>query len=221
MLKKNLLLGIINSQAYRISELIILSIFIPFSIAYWGLSPYLLIFLWVAFAYSIFIHYYCEKNKIRNITFTIIQKKTILFIIFRWAIASGLLYALTAIFFPDKLFGIQKSNPDIMWKLLILYPIFSALPQEFIFCRFFFSRYKPLFGEKTLMVCMSAVAFCFAHILFINWVAPILGLAAGIIFALTYQKTKSLIIVSIEHGLYGDVLFFIGLGWFFWGGASM
>ena len=71
------------------------------------------------------------------------------------------------------------------------------------------------------MVCMSAIAFCFAHILFINWVAPILGLAAGIIFALTYQKTKSLIIVSIEHGLYGDVLFFIGLGWFFWGGASM
>tara|TARA_Y100000588_G_C13721833_1_gene697629 strand:- start:57 stop:272 length:216 start_codon:yes stop_codon:yes gene_type:complete len=71
------------------------------------------------------------------------------------------------------------------------------------------------------MVTMSALAFCIAHILFINWVAPVLGLAAGLIFALTYQKTKSLLLVSIEHGLYGDALFFVGLGWFFWGGAMV
>ena len=102
---------------------------------------------------------------------------------------------------------------------MIFYPFFSALPQEFIFCKFFFARYKSFFGENTLMVAMSSLAFCLGHILFINWVAPVLGLVGGIIFAGTYKKTKSLLMVSIEHSLYGDTLFFIGLGWFFWGGS--
>ncbi len=215
------MLHLINNNYFRVLELGLLGIVIPFSIAYWELSPYLLFFLWAAFLYCIIVHYYFEKNKFKVFSSININKKTILFILVRWVIASGLLYALTATVFPEKLFGIQKTNPDIVWKLLILYPILSAFPQEFIFCKFFFSRYKPIFGEKKLMVAMSAIAFCLAHILFINWVAPVLGLMAGIIFALTYQKTKSLIIVSLEHGLYGDILFFIGLGWFFWGGANM
>ena len=42
---------------------------------------------------------------------------------------------------------------------------------------------------------------------------------AGLIFASTYAKSKSLALVTIEHGLYGNFLFFIGLGWYFYGGA--
>ena len=46
-----------------------------------------------------------------------------------------------------------------------------------------------------------------------------LGIFGGYIFASTYKKTKSLLIVSIEHALYGNTIFFLGLGWFFWGGS--
>ena len=70
-----------------------------------------------------------------------------------------------------------------------------------------------------LMVTMSAVAFCVAHILFLNWVAPILGLLAGIIFANTYRRTNSLAMVTLEHSLYGNAIFVMGLGWYFWGGS--
>ena len=66
---------------------------------------------------------------------------------------------------------------------------------------------------------MSALIFCFAHVFFINWVAPLLSLFGGLMFATTYSKTNSLLLVSIEHALYGNTLFFIGLGWFFWGGS--
>ena len=49
------------------------------------------------------------------------------------------------------------------------------------------------------------------------------GIARGLqhpgIFASTYSKTKSLALVTIEHGLYGISLFLIGLGWYFYGGA--
>ena len=69
------------------------------------------------------------------------------------------------------------------------------------------------------MISMSACAFCIAHILFLNWVAPVLGLMAGVLFAMTYWKTKSLAMVTLEHSLYGNALFVMGLGWFFWGGS--
>ena len=102
--------------------------------------------------------------------------------------------------------------------LLCLYPIVSALPQEFIFCSFFFERYKPFFGEGYMMVAASAVTFAYAHCLYLNPIAPTLSLLGGVIFALTYLRTKSLATVTIEHGLYGDFLFFIGLGMYFYGG---
>ena len=69
------------------------------------------------------------------------------------------------------------------------------------------------------MILMSSIIFCFAHIFVINWVAPLLSFFGGLIFALTYNRTKSLLIASLEHSLYGNALFVIGLGWFFWGGS--
>jgi len=69
------------------------------------------------------------------------------------------------------------------------------------------------------MILASALVFAFAHVLYINWIAPLLSFIAGIIFATTYAKTKSLALVTIEHGLYGNALFLVGLGWYFYGGA--
>ena len=51
----------------------------------------------------------------------------------------------------------------------------------------------------------------------IGWLLAV----GGLMFANTYRRTNSLFLVSLEHALYGNTLFFIGLGWFFWGGASM
>ena len=67
---------------------------------------------------------------------------------------------------------------------------------------------------------MSSITFCFAHVFFLNWIAPLLGFFGGLMFAKTYLKTRSLFIVSIEYALYGNTLFFLGLGWFFWGGST-
>lgn len=69
-----------------------------------------------------------------------------------------------------------------------------------------------------MMVAASAVTFAYAHCLYLNPIAPTLSLLGGVIFALTYLRTKSLATVTIEHGLYGDFLFFIGLGMYFYGG---
>ena len=48
------------------------------------------------------------------------------------------------------------------------------------------------------MIVMSSLIFCFAHIFVINWVAPLLGFFGGLLLALTYSKTKSLLLVSLN-----------------------
>ena len=75
------------------------------------------------------------------------------------------------------------------------------------------------FKNDNNLVISSAIFFSITHILFLNFIAPILSFIGGLLFANTYNKHRSLLLVSIEHGLYGNTLFFIGLGWYFWGGS--
>jgi len=211
------------SNSIKIFEILLIGFLFPLTIIYFGLSRYILFFIWVVFFYTLFVYVIFYKSK--NILFCIFQIKSnfnlnyFYLIIIRWIILSIFLYLFTSELFSEKLFIIQKENPTVMYAVLFLYPVFSAFPQEFIFCTFFFKRYKSLFKKEYTLIFMSALIFCFAHVFFINWVAPLLSLFGGLMFATTYSKTNSLLLVSIEHALYGNTLFFIGLGWFFWGGS--
>lgn len=211
------------SNSIKACEILLIGFLFPLTIIYFGLSRYILFFIWLVFFYTLFVYVFFYKSK--NILFCIYQIKSnfnlnyFYLIIIRWIIVSILLYLFTSEFFPEKLFIIQKENPTVMYAVLLLYPVFSAFPQEFIFCTFFFKRYKSIFKKEYILIFMSALIFCFAHVFFINWVAPLLSLFGGLMFATTYSKTNSLLLVSIEHALYGNTLFFIGLGWFFWGGS--
>jgi len=62
----------------------------------------------------------------------------------------------------------------------------------------------------------NAVLFAFAHILFRNWVAVIGSFVAGLLWATTYLKSRSLLVVSIEHALYGNFVFTLGIGYYFY-----
>ena len=212
MLEKNLI---------KIIEITILGFLFPVSVVYFSLSNYILFFLWIIFFYALIIYFtlYYEKNHLKEFFKLYKYKKYILLIIFRWFFFCIVLYYFTKIFFPNRLFLLQKENLELLYKIFIFYPIFSAFPQEFIFCSFFFKRYRSLFKSEKKMIIMSSLIFCFAHIFTINWVAPLLGIFGGLLFAITYSKTKSLLLVSFEHALYGNTLFFLGLGWFFWGGS--
>ena len=205
-----------SSRAFVAAELLILSILIPSVIFFFKLAPYILFILWAILVYTILVYRYVGSRQEIVVKFDL---RTVVVVVCRWVVATIILLILVYQVFPDKLFMIQENNPGLIWKVLIFYPIFSALPQEFIFCKFFFHRYRCFFGDGVLMVAMSAFAFCVAHILFLNWVAPILGLMAGILFANTYMKTRSLAMVALEHSLYGNALFALGLGWYFWGGS--
>ncbi len=213
----------ISSKYLKILELIILGFFFPLTIVLLKLSTFILLFLWMVSIYAIILILTKYRHKLTlKCLFQINFKKNksyIYFILFRWFLLSIFLFFFTYFLFPDKLFLIQKNNSSLLYRILMFYPFLSAFPQEFIFCTFFFIRYKSLFQSERNLILTSAIIFCFAHIFSINWVAPLLSIFGGFIFANTYNKTKSLVLVSLEHSLYGNSLFVLGLGWFFWGGS--
>ncbi|MGQ0527507.1 MAG: hypothetical protein ACT4OY_05690 [Alphaproteobacteria bacterium] len=53
----------------------------------------------------------------------------------------------------------------------------------------------------------SAIVFAYAHVLFVNPVAPVFSFPGDLIFARTFAKHRSLALVTIGHGLYGNLLF--------------
>jgi membrane protease YdiL (CAAX protease family) len=127
-------------------------------------------------------------------------------------VAAAVLLVLVRVIHPGSLFAFPLRHPLAWAAFLGWYPLLSALPQEIIFRAFFFSRYRSLFGDGRWLVAGSALAFGFAHLAFHNPVAVALTLPAGLMFARTYRRTGTLLFVSLEHALYGCLVFTIGLG---------
>ena len=120
---------------------------------------------------------------------------------------------------PEKLFWLPRHRPGLWALVMVAYPVFSVYPQEIIYRAFFFHRYRPLFGQGRAMVLASAVAFGFMHVLFRNWIAVGLTLAGGLVFAHRYRQSRSLLVTSLEHALFGQWVFTVGLGEYFFAGT--
>lgn len=62
---------------------------------------------------------------------------------------------------------------------------------------------------------MSALAFAWAHTIIDNPVVYVATFFGGLMFAHTWLQSRSLLLVSAEHALYGFWLFTVGLGMYF------
>jgi hypothetical protein len=120
---------------------------------------------------------------------------------------------------PDLLMTFPKAYPQIWIVIMITYPFLSVYPQEIIFRAFLFHRYDALFPSTSAKILASSFAFGIAHIIFANWVAPVMTAIVGIHFGRTYVKTESTMQVAFEHGLWGWFAFTVGLGWYVYSGA--
>lgn len=101
---------------------------------------------------------------------------------------------------------------------MILYPILSAFFQKILFRTFFTLRYKNLFKNESFFVFINALIFGGVHILFGNFIAVIFSFFGGVLFMKTYLKSNSTLLSTIEHSLYGNFIFTIGLGHYFYHG---
>lgn len=122
---------------------------------------------------------------------------------------------------PEALFDYPRHKTALWLAIIIFYPLFAVYPQELFYRAFFFRRYHSLFPGKHTMPIVSAVTFGFAHIIYGNIPAVLLTLLGGYLFAITYQHSRSILVVSLEHALYGCLLYTIGLGQFIHTGSPM
>ena len=120
---------------------------------------------------------------------------------------------------PERVLAFPRRSPGFWLLVMLVYPAISVYPQELIFRTFVFHRYRALFPSPGPMILASGLLFGIAHLFFGNWIAPVLSAAGGILFARTYARTGSTLQASLEHGLWGDFLFTLGIGWYFYGGS--
>ena len=208
------------SRYFLAFEFLCLCILTPGYIIFTKSAPFMFAFLWAATLYGFIILRLVYHDHLKELwKWKAVTWKAMRPVLVRWVVACIGMTLFLYVYDSERVLAMAMDRGWFLLTLFILYPLISALPQEFIFCSFFFERYKPFFGSNYLMVAASAITFAYAHCLYLNPVAPTLSLLGGVIFAMTYLKTKSLAMVTIEHGLYGNFLFFIGLGWYFYGGS--
>ena len=200
-----------KATSYLLTELFILFILLPLSFAI-SYPVWIKVVLAVSgFAYIVFI-----LKRIERISFRI--EKNINWKSFwkRVAVTFCVVALVTTVFvwISDKtaLFYVPMNKPGLYFIILFVYTILSVWPQEIIYRTFFINRYAGLFRSKYLLVFINAILFSLAHLFFRNTLVSILTLLGGVLFALTFLKYKSTLLVSIEHAIYGNWLFTVGMG---------
>ncbi len=178
---------------------------IPAIPALLGLALICLIVLW----YDTGFHFTDELN------FHLPPGKTGLIIV-RFLILGSLLALAVWRVFPDRFLDMPLNNTAFWLLLMVVYPVFSAFPQELIYRSFLFHRYKLVLQNRWVMMGFSVIAFAFLHIIYENWIAIVLTLAGGYLFTKTYIDTGSIWLTTLEHTMYGCLIFTLGLGSFFY-----
>jgi hypothetical protein len=135
-----------------------------------------------------------------------------------WAAVSVAALAGVALADPGRLFDLPRDDPAMWAAVVIGYPFLSVYPQELLYRAFLLHRYAPVLGTGRRAAAAGAAAFGFAHLLFGNVLAVVATVVGGWLFTRRYQRTRSLLTVSVEHALYGVTIFTIGLGRLFYHG---
>jgi membrane protease YdiL (CAAX protease family) len=200
-----------QATRYKFLELLIIFVFIPISFVF-NYAPILKFVIGLlGFTYITFVLFKVEKIKVhieKNINWQFFWKSTIIKLL--------IIAFITALFvwFTDKesLFVVLLNKPKLWLLILLFYSLFSVYPQELLYRTFFFKRYKILFKNEYVFIFINALLFSLAHLFFKNTLVLMLTFVGGVLFAFTFKKTKSTLLVSIEHSIYGCWFFTVGMG---------
>lgn len=200
-----------KSNGYKLTEFFILFIVIPVSFALHYPVIIKMIIGLIGFLYVLFVLLRVEKNRLQiapNLNWKLFFRRVVFQLVGIAVLTS--LY----MWFVDKpnLFIVVQKKPLFWLAILFIYSVFSVYPQELIYRTFFFQRYRNLFKSEALFIILNAALFSLAHIFFKNGLVMILTFLGGLLFAFTFKKTKSTLMVTVEHAIYGCWLFTVGMG---------
>ncbi|MFD1064286.1 type II CAAX prenyl endopeptidase Rce1 family protein [Winogradskyella litorisediminis] len=200
----------INTLKFRALELFLLFVIVPISLVLdWPMEGKLTLGAF-GFLYVILISVFAEHPKFvkpnRDKWLSFLKSTLVKFIII--ALVLAVFVYLTT---PEKLFYVIE-KPKIWLFFLGVYTLFSVIPQEFLYRTFFFSRYQVFFKNKNLLILINAGLFSLGHLFFGNTLVMIITFIGGLLFAFTFYKTNSTVLVMVEHMIYGCWLYTVGMG---------
>jgi len=204
-----------QSSVYKLIEFFVAFIVVPISFV----LEYPVLFKMVigvsGFLYILFVLLRVENNQFKiakDLNWKLFWNQTLLKLL--------AIIILTTIyvrwFDKTNLFSAVLNKPLLWLAILFIYSVFSVYPQELIFRTFFFQRYEGLFKSKALFIFINAIVFSLAHLFFRNTLVLAITFLGGLLFGLTFYKTKSTLFVTIEHAIYGCWLFTVGMGNMLW-----
>ena len=200
-----------SSYYYKLTELFIIFIFIPVSFVMQFPLCTKAVIAFFGFLYVIYILLKVERAGFKiskHINWKSFWKTTAIKFVLISLITTAFLYVTD----KELLFSVVLNKPLLWLLILVFYSLFSVYPQEIIYRTFYFKRYSALFKNEKLFIFVNALVFSLAHLFFKSSLVIVLTFLGGLLFALTYLKTKSILLVSIEHAIYGCWLFTVGMG---------
>ena len=200
-----------QTTTYKIFESLILFVGIPLTIVSSINVVIKISLLLLGFLYVVCVLLIVEKNKFKiseNLNWQRFWQLTTL----KFLVIVGLTTIYVYIYDVDHLFGIVRHKPLSWAAFSVAYCAYSVYPQELIFRTFFFQRYRQFIQSEEIFILINAAVFSFAHIIFKNGLVILITFLGGLLFGFTFTKTKSTILVSIEHAIYGCWLFTVGMG---------
>ncbi len=138
----------------------------------------------------------------------------------RFAALAAVLTALLWMNDPAKLFVFPRRNPMFWAAVMVGYPLLSVSAQGVLYRWLYERRYAGIFPGRGASLLAGAAAFSFAHVLFHNPVALVFTFVGGLFFLRSYRRTGSVVFSDIEHALFGDFLFTVGWGAYFFEGTQ-
>ena len=200
-----------KNRVYVAIELFVLFVLLPLSLllgySFW-IKSVIIIF---SFIYILFVLLRIEKSSIRpknKLDWKPFWKRML--ILFPIVVLVTTSFVLVAD--PDNLFCVVIHKPKLWLMILLIYTLLSVWPQELVYRTFFFKRYEIFFQNRKIFLFINAIIFSLGHLFFRNTLVIVLTFIGGLFFAFTFDRSRSTLLVSIEHALYGSWLFTVGMG---------
>ncbi len=140
--------------------------------------------------------------------------------VIRLAILAAVLTAALLWVRPEGLLRFPRERTRLWLMVMMLYPLLSVMPQGIIYRACFHYRYAPMF-PRALQTAVAAAVFSLAHLPFANVYALAFTFAGGWMFLVSYRRTRSLLFAAVEHALYGNFIFTIGWGEYFFHAGTL
>lgn len=149
-----------------------------------------------------------------------VARRDWVFMLGRFACFAAALSAALFLYKPEALLKFPRQRTGLWALVMLLYPLVSVMSQGIVYRAFYTLRYASVF-PAALQTLAGAAVFSFAHLAYANAFALAFTFVGGFFFLTSYRRTGSLLFSNLEHALYGDFLFTIGWGEYFFHAGTL